>query len=239
MVVLHGLGAAATPFGPVLTRLQRHARRVVAIELPGHGFSATPPAGFGATELLGAMREALDAVLDEPAVVCGNSLGGAVALRYALDRPERVRGLVLTSPAGAPLSDDELATLRSGFDLGTDADARAFMARLYHRRPWFGPIVAGEVRTLMHRPVIRDLLASARADDAPTPPELAALRPPTLLWWGRSERLLPPSGLAYLRANLPAHAVVEEPEGLGHCPHIDDPARLAERIVTFARTLEA
>ena len=185
------------------------------------------------------MREALDAVLDEPAVVCGNSLGGAVALRYALDRPERVRGLVLTSPAGAPLSDDELATLRSGFDLGTDADARAFMARLYHRRPWFGPIVAGEVRTLMHRPVIRDLLASARADDAPTPPELAALRPPTLLWWGRSERLLPPSGLAYLRANLPAHAVVEEPEGLGHCPHIDDPARLAERIVTFARTLEA
>ena len=95
MVVLHGLGAAATPFGPVLTRLQRHARRVVAIELPGHGFSATPPASLGATELLGAMREALDAVLDEPAVVCGNSLGGAVALRYALDRPERVRGLAV------------------------------------------------------------------------------------------------------------------------------------------------
>lgn len=49
------------------------------------------------------MTEALDALLPEPAIVCGNSLGGAVALHYALARPEKVLGLVLLSPAGLGL----------------------------------------------------------------------------------------------------------------------------------------
>ena len=63
---------------------------------------------------------------------------------------------------------------------------------------------------------------------------LAALAMPILLLWGQSERLLPKSSLAYLRRHLPGHAIIEEPAGFGHCPHIDDPARLAARLVAFA-----
>ena len=48
---------------------------------------------------------------------------------------------------------------------------------------------------------------------------------------------LPATALAYFRANLPAHAVVEEPHGVGHCPHFDDPAAFAARIVAFARSV--
>jgi pimeloyl-ACP methyl ester carboxylesterase len=45
--------------------------------------------------------------------------------------------------------------------------------------------------------------------------------------------LLPASSLAYFRRHLPGHVVIEEPEGFGHCPHVDAPARLARRIVDF------
>ena len=38
IVLLHGIGSAATPFGPVLARLQHHAQRVIAPDYPGHGF---------------------------------------------------------------------------------------------------------------------------------------------------------------------------------------------------------
>src|SRR4051812_1456465 len=44
MVLLHGLSSAATPFAPILSRLRKRARRVVALDYPGHGFSEPPAA---------------------------------------------------------------------------------------------------------------------------------------------------------------------------------------------------
>ena len=57
---------------------------------------------------------------------------------------------------------------------------------------------------------------------------------PTLLVWGRAERILPASGLAFFRAHLPPHARIEEPERCGHSPHLDRPAWLARTLVDFA-----
>ena len=88
----------------------------------------------------------------------------------------------------------------------------------------------------MNRASIRDVVGAATLDDLPTPNSLGALAMPILLLWGQSERLLPPSSLAYFRRHLPGHAVIEEPAGFGHCPHFDDPARLAARLVEFATT---
>ncbi|MBL8608952.1 MAG: alpha/beta fold hydrolase, partial [Myxococcales bacterium] len=103
--ILHGYGSAATAFGPLILRLARHSRGVIAPELPGHGFSEIPGARLDTEGLFAAMRHALDELLPEPSIVLGNSLGGAVALRYAIERPERVKALVLVSPAGAPMED--------------------------------------------------------------------------------------------------------------------------------------
>ena len=134
VVMLHGLGAGGASFGPMVTALRPHVRRVILPELPGHGFSAHPEDGGDITAdlLLDAISDALDGLLDEPAIVLGNSLGGAVALGYALRRPERVRGLMLVSPAGAKMEADEWRELVSAFDLTTTAEARRFLERVYH-----------------------------------------------------------------------------------------------------------
>jgi pimeloyl-ACP methyl ester carboxylesterase len=58
---------------------------------------------------------------------------------------------------------------------------------------------------------------------------------PVLLVWGRSERLLPDSHLDYYAKNLPRRTVVERPYGFGHCPHVNAPGPMVERIVSFAR----
>lgn len=235
VAVLHGLATSAAPFLPLVEALRPHARRVVAPELPGHGFSPPPAGPLTPTSLYDAMSAALDGLLDAPAVVYGASLGGAVALRYALERPERVRALVLGSPAGARLDPAAWEALVARFDLRTAADARAFLGRLYHRAPWFAPLVAADVQRIFARDAVRDLLLHARPDDLFEPERLASLRVPVLLLWGRSERLLPPECLAWFRAHLPRHARIEEPYGFGHSPHVDDPRRLAARIVEFAR----
>jgi pimeloyl-ACP methyl ester carboxylesterase len=91
----------------------------------------------------------------------------------------------------------------------------------------------------MQRRAIRDLLESTTLDDLPAPEELGALRMPVLLLWGRSERIMPSSSLDYFRRHLPPQTLVEEPSGFGHCPHFDDPARLARRVLEFTRSAVA
>ena len=237
IVVLHGIGSSATAFGPLLGRLARQTSRLVAPDLPGHGFSPAHARRLTVQELLATMTGALDALIDEPAVVVGNSLGGAIALHYAVTRPERVRALALVSPAGAHGSDDQWRALVAQFALRTSRDGLAFVDKLYAKRPWFGRLLAREIPALMARPAVQDILATAVGSNEhlPAPGAVAALKMPMLLVWGRQERLLPDWMLAWLRAHLPAHAVVEQPEGCGHCPHFDDPRGLARRIVDLAR----
>jgi pimeloyl-ACP methyl ester carboxylesterase len=234
-VLLHGIGSNATPFGPVLARLQRHVRRVIAPDYPGHGFSPTPDGTLTPEVLFDSLTQVLDQTVGEPAVIVGNSLGGALALHYAIAQPDRVRALVLVSPAGARATDDEWRALKDAFEFTSRAGALGFLDRVYHRTPWLAHVVAHELPAAIGRRAVRDLLASAGNDHSPSPEELAALPMPVLLVWGRSERLLPDTHLAYFVKHLPKHAVVERPEGFGHCPHVDAPEALASRIVEIAK----
>lgn len=185
---------------------------------------------------LASITAALDQLLDEPVVLVGNSLGGATALRYAHVRPQRVRGLYLTSPGGAPFAVDEAERVQQVFAMRTPADARAFLDLVYHRPRLLSPVVARFVLPRARAPAVADLLRTLR-DEHAGPTELAALAMPVTLLWGRADRLLPASALAYFRAHLPAHASIVEPDDLGHCPHLDDPRRLARLIAAFAEAV--
>jgi len=240
VVLLHGMGASATPFAPLVARLLPHVRRIVAPDYPGHGFSSEPSAAVTPEALFDAMTIALDGLLDEPAIVVGNSLGGALALHYAIKRPDRVAGVVLLSPAGARSTEDEWRAIVASFDLRSRSDVMAFLGRAYHRVPLVAHLIAHEFAdATMNRRAVRQIIAGATNDPAHDPAALSALRMPLLLVWGRSERLLPESHFDYYRDALPAHAILERPEGLGHVPQADSPRWVAERILAFARAGEA
>jgi pimeloyl-ACP methyl ester carboxylesterase len=238
-VVLHGIGSAATSFWATMEHLRPHVRRIVAPDLPGHGFSGSPTERMTAGTLFDAVCAALDDVFEEPMLLVGNSLGGVLSLHYAIARPTRVLGLVLVSPAGARTTEEEFKSVVRSFQFDSVADARKMLGRIYHRMPWYMPAFAPDFRATMQRRPIRDLLEASTLEDLPATERLGALPMPVLLIWGRSERVFPQSALAYFRRHLPAHAIIEEPAGFGHCPHMDNPPRLAARIVEFARTVNA
>jgi pimeloyl-ACP methyl ester carboxylesterase len=239
MAVLHGIGSAATSFWATMERIRPHVRRIVAPDLPAHGFSASPTERLTAQTLFDSVAAALDSLFDEPVLLVGNSLGGALSLHYAMTRPERVLGLVLISPAGARVTEEEWRAVVRSFQIESVAEARRMLGRIYHRMPWYMPAFAPDFRVTMQRRAIRELLDSATLDDLPDPERLRALPMPILLLWGRSERVLPASSLTYFREHLPPQTLIEEPTGFGHCPHLDDPTRLAARIVEFARVATA
>lgn len=232
--VLHGLGAAATAFGGLLSRLRPHVQRAIAPDHLGHGFSDGDGSKVTPDNLLQAALETLDRTLTEPAVLVGNSMGGVIAVKYALSRPRRVRALVLVSPAGACWTDEEWQALQQAFRLESRAHATQLLRRLYHQPPWFLSLLAHEMPARLSCPTVRALLGAPQTRSTLTPEELGGLQVPTLLIWGESERLLPCTHLEYFRRYLPRHAAIERPCGFGHSPHVDAPQALAERITAFA-----
>ena len=235
VVMIHGLASAGISFAGVIARLRPHVRRVVVPELPGHGMSTHPGDRRVTPELvLDTISAALDRVVTEPVIVVGNSLGGAVAIDYAKRHPDQVRALILVSPAGARLRDEEWQKLVQAFEVTGAREARRFLGRIYDRPPWFLALAAHELPNLLRRRAVRDILATSTQEHSLTPEDLAALRMPVLLLWGRSERLLPAEALAYFREHLPETAVIEEPHGFAHSPQLEHPRRVADRIVAFA-----
>lgn len=235
LVLLHGFTSAGAHYAPLALHLLPHVRRMVLPDMPAHGLSDAPTSSATADAIADSVGAALDATLHEPAVVFGNSLGGLAALRYAIRRPERVRGLFLCSPAGAPLPQDEARRIARMFRGRSHRDAAAFMDQVM-AAPWlWRHALAWGFRARLRRPGIQALVD--RVDGTPpiAPEDLARLRMPVKLFWGGRDRLLPRSGLHYFRTHLPSHTEVEEPPNLGHSPYLEDAAAVASSIARFSR----
>lgn len=236
VVLLHGIGASASPFAPVLARLRQSSRRVLALDAPGHGLSSAPRSTLDPERLFEGIAHVLDLELREPAVLVGCSLGGAMALRYAQRRPQNVAGLMLASPGGAPVDDpEERERFLRLFEVENLRDARAFLARLHHEVPWYGPLLGPDLVRLFKNPSVRSILRSVRPEHFFKPEDFSALNMPIRVLWGRSDRVIPASCLEFFKTNLPSHTVFEEPEKVGHSPHTEAPRLFMSAIY---KTLE-
>jgi 2-hydroxy-6-oxonona-2,4-dienedioate hydrolase len=102
VVLLHGWGACAYTFRFALEALAAAGRRALAFDLRGHGLSDKPTGRYGdmTAPMLDDLRRLMDACDLERADLVGHSLGGSIALRFALARPSRVRRIVLVAPVG-------------------------------------------------------------------------------------------------------------------------------------------
>ena len=233
VVVVHGIATNAASFAPLLLRLRAKARRIWALDLPAHGFSEVPEPLPSLTEAFDTIAQVLDDLIHRPVVLIGASLGGAIALKYSVRSPGNVHRLALISPGGAPLSPGGLAEVTDRFHMERASDGRRFLSCLFHRRPWYGVLIGGQVVSLLNRPIVRRFFETISAQDMLTPEEAATLRPPTLIIWGKSEAILPTECLEWYRAHMPPNVSFQEPEGYGHSPHLEVPRDLTNRLTEF------
>ena len=144
--MLHGAGLdrAGASWHPILPRLAE-ARRVLAPDLPGHGETASQRPFRGIGDLARWLLSFLDMLDIDRAVVTGVSMGGAVALRVALDAPDRIAGVVPVASYGLALR----AALHPLLHAGT----RLPLARLTDPLIARSPIAARlALRSLIHDP---------------------------------------------------------------------------------------
>jgi pimeloyl-ACP methyl ester carboxylesterase len=250
MLLIHGLGATKASFFDTAAALSKRYR-VHAIDLPGFGGSSKPTlASYGAASAAKAVIGTLDALEIAKAHLVGNSMGGRVAIEVGLERPDRVGGIALLSPAVAFLKRDwhwavrfarpELGMLPHS--LGRGRIERTFWALFADRDlvdPSMADIVVDEFeRIYRSRGARLAFISSARAIYLESPatfyPRLSTLEPPALFVWSSHDRLIPEAFRHHVQRWLPsAEQVVLE--GCGHVPQVEAPKRtngLLERFFT-------
>ncbi len=209
---LHSLGADLRIFDRVVARLTGfdHLR----LDLRGHGLSDAPEGGYTIADLAADALGVLDAAGAEKAVLVGVSVGGLVALRTALDHPERVAGLVLSNTA-AKISDEDVwrARIDTVAEQGVASVADSTLLR------WFPE---------GFRDANAGVCAALGAEDLRE--RLPQLHPPTLVVGGSEDLSTPPPVVTELARALP-NGRLEIIDDAGHLPMVDAPERFAALLM--------
>ena len=241
LLLVHGLGGAAANW-LALAPLLLPGRRVLVPELPGHGGSEPLPAAPS----LNAYADRIGLLLDEPAAVVGHSLGGAIALRLAIRRPELVKTLVLAGAAG--ISSGSRRTrygltitglLKPGRKIAPYrhrvARSAALKTLVFGRwgasdPPALSPDVAEAFLSGPARHT--DTVSAARALVRDDPrPDLDRVRCPVLLLWGARDNQLPVSDAFEYARRL--HAPLRVIADCGHLLIGERPEACAHAIASF------
>ncbi|MEX0407018.1 alpha/beta fold hydrolase [Aquibium sp. LZ166] len=98
ILFVHGLGGQLHHFRHPLFSVMGEGYRLVAIDRAGSGYSTRVSSGARIPEQADLIAKFIDALGLEKPLLVGHSLGGAIALRVALDHPDRISGLALISP---------------------------------------------------------------------------------------------------------------------------------------------
>jgi len=246
IVLVHGFTASAASFAANIEGLSQHFT-VITAELLGHGSSDAPadPAAYAPDHAVRRLIGLIDHLGYERVLLCGHSLGGALALRVALDAPEWVAGVVVinsSSAAGDPAWRESarqgMASMAArvrdegtGFLRGTrlypahsrrlDPDSREMLVRDFDRLQPAGfagtaESLVAEVNAWERHPELEVPLLLVVGDrDADFAPKAE----------GFADRL--PRGLA---------RTVHLPEA-GHAANIEQPREFESATVAFARSI--
>jgi pimeloyl-ACP methyl ester carboxylesterase len=235
VVLVHGMGGNAAGFLRILRPLIAASRRVVAVELPGHGRSqlldGETPAGIA--ECGEALRDAVRD-LGERCVLVGNSLGGALSLGIAAELPELVAGVVGLNPAGAPLIGGDLEVVLRAFSGGSARAALETNRLLYSRAPLATWFFARDLARHWSSPAVQRFVEELRGEVPRL--ELSAVEQPVLILWGEDDGLLPASSVEWFRRSLKRGQIEMLPR-CGHLPMVEQSAAVGARIARFLREL--
>jgi pimeloyl-ACP methyl ester carboxylesterase len=246
LILLHGFTASSASF---MSNLDGLAERftVVTVDLLGHGASDAPedPAPYRPEPACQRLAGLLDHLGYDRVLVCGHALGGALAIRFALDYPDRVAGVVAinaNSAAASPRWREENQPRLEELAARVRSDGVEFLreTRLYPARSQRLPL---DARVALTRDFDRLTAAGvagtaeglvARVNAFERLPELDV---PTMIVIGERDQEFAqnaPRLIASLRQNIVQVVTIED---AGHAANLEQPETFNEELIAFAENI--
>lgn len=249
VVLIHGLGAAAEIWSPNIGLLAAK-HRVYAPDLPGFGLTGIPAGmDFSPAAYSRFIADLMSALSIGRAALVGHSLGGGIALRVILDRPERVDSLVLASSAG--LGRDFSLPLRIAslpfFEHVFIKPPLTLFTRFLHRLVYDPAVITSEFARFYHEmlfqpgtvraftSILRNIATIQGARPGilePIREGLGSIACPALIIWGRQDRILPVRQAIDAAGRIPG-ARLHIFERCGHMPNIEHPEEFNRILLDF------
>jgi len=244
LLLLHGFTGSTATWRPLLGHWT--AFRSIAVDLIGHGSSDSPldPERYRMRRCVEDLAALLDRLAIDRAAVLGYSMGGRVALHFALSAPARLSALVLESASpgiGDPAERE--ARVRSDEALAGDIERKGVAAFVteWEQLPLFATqrSLSPEVREGLRQQRLRNravgLANSLRGMGAGAQeyllPRLSEVRVPVLVLAGALDAKY--CALAREMASLLPHARVEIVPAAGHAIHLEQPDAFARAVRAF------
>lgn len=242
LLLVHGWGMHGGMWRHIAEKLA-HDRHVMVVDLPGHGYSLAEDGERVACDV-DAVVDQLRVQFGEPVSLCGWSLGGQIALRWALRHPEQVKRLVLVATTPRFVQGGEWQCAMAAETLA-EFDAALTSNYAQTLRRFLALQVRGSERE-------REMLAELRGElFSRGEPALDALRcglgilrdcdlrsvlskvgPPALVIAGERDTLTPIAASRFMTENLP-HAKMVSIGRAAHAPFLSHPDQFLEAVVSF------
>ena len=238
LVLLHGFTDSWRSFELVLAHLPPELR-AIAVTQRGHGDAGRPADGYRPRDLAADVAQLMDLLGIASAVLVGHSMGASVALRFALDHPERTLGVALLGALGCWQRNPAVMELRAAVSAFEDPVDPAFV-REFQAATISQPVPPGLLDTMVQESlkvparVWRAICEGFWHDDPAADP--GGVRAPTLIIWGDADPFCPRRAQEdLLRAIARSRLVVYQ--DAGHAMHWEQPARVAADLARFAHSL--
>ena len=244
VLLAHGSGAGATAAGAwgwLVPALRQAGVAVVAPDLAGFGWTErVPEFAYGLEAWSDQLAAVLDALEVRSCAVHGNSLGGAIALAFAIREPHRVTRVAVTGSVGSAHA------ITPGLELvwGYEPTGIAAMRTVIEAMPADRSVVTDAAvaarfeastregwqdsfRAMFPRP-LQSALDAMTVDAA----SLARIDVPVLLLHGREDPIVPVDG-SIAMARVISRAELRMYGGVGHWPAVEAPETYAAALVPF------
>ncbi len=245
LVLVHGMGVDRGTLLDVAGKLKRNFR-VILPDLPGFGDSDKPAeADYGIEAQVNNLGRFIEAVGLRQVHLGGHSMGGWISAGLASSRPDMVTSLWLIAAAGT--SDLGHSIVTEAYKRGeyllccrTPSDLPGIMKLAMVRLPTLPYCVwetlgrRASANYELHKRIFDKIMDDVAGYDLER--RLPEIKAPTLLVWGDSDKLVPPSALQTFKRLIPNSRPILL-EGVGHVPQMEAIDRCASDYLAFRQSL--
>ena len=259
LFLLHGVASSIDTWDDIPQRLAAQGRRVIAVDLLGHGESGPGNGDYSLGANAASARDLLDHLGVDRVHLAGHSLGGGVAMQFTYQFRDRVESLSLISSGGLgtqvngalraaslPGSEVVMRLLVSERVVSTLTRFEALRGALSPERRTSGePSTSDKLRSLQDPRRLEGFLATLRSVVGPVGQRVSALDKlesvdpaKVLIVWGEEDRVLPQAHGLAAHALLPGSRLVLVPAA-GHHPHTHAPDQDIDALLEHISVVES
>ena len=230
VIFLHGLFGSPEHWRPIMNDLSQRFR-VVALQMPVDHQPHRRRNGIHTIDELADHLETVLRQLDVPQpILCGNSLGGLVAIEFCLRHPDRVENLILSGSAG--LYENNLMGKQR--PRPTRDFIRTQASQILHNQDMVTDVLVEDIYSqFIDRDYVRFVLRVSRATrDRSVRDDLCKLNVPTLIIWGKNDQITPPDVAREFHQRIKNSQLVFIDE-CGHSPNWERPYQFRQILDEF------